>query len=579
MRHKKALALILSLCLIFTTGCGLVDSLAGEIEEAITLFAQSAEDILPDGSSAISQAFGGAEGEYFEHIERQETDFEDMEYTPYDEADFTVLCDKLYSIAELGAGPEETLDTISALYTELCFLFTMTELAAIEYYSDPTDQKWEEEMNCSSELYFRLNDEYMYALGALAASEHSELLEDIFYESDVEYLAEYYGEKIPESDTQAQMDMYSEENRLIAEYYELMSEDEPDGEAVAELFVELVKLRQEEALWYGYEGYAQYAYESFYYRDYTPSDAEDLWNGVKENFAGVSEDFYWATYDIEDAVIESGTAEPTTEAILGALERNLPKLSSELSKAFDYMKRNHLYDIDYSAQKANMGYTTRLYYYDVPFIFNAPYGYFADYLDMIHEFGHFANAFYTWSDLVMGMADNDLAELQSQGLEVIFTAFYGDIFGSQAENVEDYLLMDMVLSVVDGAMHDEFQQRVYAEENLTAERVCEIYAEVYEAYGYEPYDGYEYEWIYVVHNFEYPFYYISYAVSALSALELYALMQTDFDAAVEKYLRICAMDTEYYYFSEALEETGFSNIFDKELCPRLAEDILKKLES
>jgi hypothetical protein len=126
--------------------------------------------------------------------------------------------------------------------------------------------------------------------------------------------------------------------------------------------------------------------------------------------------------------------------------------SEELSVAFDYMKRNHLCNIDYSEQKADMGYTTRLYYYDVPFVFNAPYGGFTDYLDMIHEFGHFSNMFYTQTDLLFGISDIDLGELQSQGLEILFTAFYDDIFGAYADDVEEYLLMDIVCAIIEGAM-------------------------------------------------------------------------------------------------------------------------------
>ncbi len=564
MRFKKFTALILSLCLVFTSGCGLVDSLAEEIENVMADFLEAGGEVL---ISPVS-------GEGFEHIERTEIAFEEMEYFHYSDEEFLALCDRVYAIAEEGGSEDELSEIINQLYTELCLLFTMIELASIEYYCNPMDTAWEEEMNYSSELYFLLSDEYMYALGAVANSPNSKLLEYDFHPDDIDYLAEVYGEKISQSDSELQMDMYSAENDLLSRYYTLMSEEMPDERAVAELFVELVKGRQEEAEWYGYDSYAQYAYESFYYRDYSPTDAEVLHQGVKENFAAVSEDFYWERVDIEDRLAAGNRIDCSTEAVLGALERNLPKLSSELGEAFDYMKRNGLYNIDYSQQKANMGYTTRLYYYDVPFIFNAPYGYFVDYMDMIHEFGHFANAFYTTSDIIWGMSDNDLAELQSQGLEVLFTAFYGDIFGTYADEAEDYLLMDLISSVVDGAMYDEFQQRVYAEKNLTADRVCEIFTEIYVDYGYEPYEGYEYEWIYLSHNFEFPFYYISYAASALPALELYSLMQTDPEAAAEKYLQVCAMDTEYYYFSEAIDEAGFSDIFDSGLYPQLAGDIL-----
>jgi len=307
-------------------------------------------------------------------------------------------------------------------------------------------------------------------------------------------------------------------------------------------------------------------------------DARELWAGVKEHFVPIMSENYSRMYDLADKISLRSHLDSSPQAILDALDRNLPAVSEELHEAFRYMVDNELYNISQSDTKVETGYTTRLYYYDVPYLFNCPYGDFYDYLDTIHEFGHFANCFYTWSDLVFGYPDNDLSELQSQGLEIIFTAFYEDIFGQWAEEVEEYVLLDMLTSVVDGAMYDEFLQRVYAEDELNVGKVKAIYGEIYEDYGYGPYEGYEYEWIYVPHNFEFPFYYISYAVSALSALELHSLMQRDYDAAVEKYLNVSAMDTEAYYFSEALEEAGFSDVFDPEMYAVLAEDILRELD-
>ena len=79
------------------------------------------------------------------------------------------------------------------------------------------------------------------------------------------------------------------------------------------------------------------------------------------------------------------------------------------------------------------------------------------------------------------------------------------------------------------------------------------------------------------HNFDYPFYYISYAVSALGALEIYSLMQTDFDAAADKYLYVCSMNTEYYYYSEALEEADFADIFDIRSFADIAGTVIARL--
>ena len=53
-------------------------------------------------------------------------------------------------------------------------------------------------------------------------------------------------------------------------------------------------------------------------------------------------------------------------------------------------------------------------------------------------------------------------------------------------------------------MYDEFQSRVYSEKNLTSARVQDIFAEVYQKYGYQEYDGFQQEWMDQIHNFEQP---------------------------------------------------------------------------
>ena len=108
-------------------------------------------------------------------------------------------------------------------------------------------------------------------------------------------------------------------------------------------------------------------------------------------------------------------------------------------------------------------------------------------------------------------------------------------------------------------MYDEFQQRVYLTRDLTKEGLLEIFREVNTDYGYESYDGYEYEWANVIHNFQQPLYYISYAVSAIPALELYVQMLDSPQEAMDTYLRVASMSDEEYFLTDALRETGLSN--------------------
>lgn len=156
---------------------------------------------------------------------------------------------------------------------------------------------------------------------------------------------------------------------------------------------------------------------------------------------------------------------------------------------------------------------------------------------------------------------------------MLFARYYDKIYGEHANAARSYVLLDKVRGVIEGAMYDEFLRRVYEESDLTTARVNEIFAELCEAYGYEPYEGCEMEWMTVDHNFENPFYYISYSVSALSAFELYNLSLSDWDTAADKYMKICGSDTEHYHLSEVLAEVGFGDVFAADACETLVASL------
>ena len=83
-------------------------------------------------------------------------------------------------------------------------------------------------------------------------------------------------------------------------------------------------------------------------------------------------------------------------------------------------------------------------------------------------------------------------------------------------------------------------------------------------------DNSDYNWVLISHTFESPMYYISYATSALSALELFLDAQTDFDGAADTYLNLVAMGTGLGY-REAVREAGLSDIFQAGAVSALAQ--------
>ncbi len=561
---KKLLSLLLAAALAFSlAGCGLLDDL---LEDEATPSPRPTGHLTPASTAAPEETEVPASG-HFTEVWRGDYPYTDYEFEDYDPDWFDEYTAPLYEMAESGGTKDGFSEAAFDIEDELGYVFDMYTLAELAYYRDPSNEALADRMNAAMARYYDLYDAYNAAMAAVANSKYSSLMTDWFPESYIDWFRNEGGE--PGDRT-----LSDREDALVQQYYTLAAADEPDTAAIADVFAELVGVRNEMAAEYGYDSYADYAYAELFGRNYTPADVDVLLAGAKTYFAPLVSEYALDIYD-ETLLLSSSGLDCSPDAILDAMGRVLPQLSPELSAAFDYMLDYSLCDLEQDPGKVETGFTTRFYYLNEPFIFNAPYDDPQDYFDTIHEFGHFANAFYTSSDLLYGISDFDLSELQSQGLEVIFTAHYDEIFSDTlADYARDTVLLNMVYSVVDGALYDEFQRRVYAEPSLTGERAAEIYTELCDEYGcYDGSGDAAYDWVWVTHNFDHPFYYISYCTSALGALELYDLLCEDYDAAVDKYLEICGMDTEYYYYTEALDEAGLHSIFDESAYAEIADAV------
>ena len=78
-------------------------------------------------------------------------------------------------------------------------------------------------------------------------------------------------------------------------------------------------------------------------------------------------------------------------------------------------------------------------------------------------------------------------------------------------------MLNLSSALITGCLYDELQQYVYAEEDLTLEKINQEYCRLCKEYGLIPADDERtelYSWYQVPHTFTSPCYYISYAVSA-----------------------------------------------------------------
>ena len=490
---------------------------------------------------------------YFTPLAREELTFGDMALGEITCEDFAPYCEAITT----AAGSESREAFHRACYEAeqmLIKIDTAASLLELDSDMDASDEARSAGASRQTQAYYDAADLYQRTLHDIAAGEHAAMLKKEFEPWQIEIFESY-----DETQSAQDIELTNREARLVSQYALESAREDMDVDRVTDIYLELVDVRRQMAGMAGASSYAEYAYSALYSRDYTPSDAQKIWKTAKEDFAPLLTKYADSVSQAVRNGGEMGGRSITEESIIDALAYGAARMSPETDRAASYLIEHGLYDISYDDKKLSTGYTSYLYAFDVPFIFNCPYGSYADFADMFHEFGHWMAGYYHGSDPLYGVIDYDLSELQSQGMEVMFLQFYDDLFGQDAAPLRAQTLLNLVYSVVTGAMYDEFQQKVYAEPELTKDRLLDIFREVYASYGFETYDGYEYEWADVIHNFQQPFYYVSYAVSAIPALELYVQSAGSPNDAMDTYLRVAGMSDEEFFLTDALRETGLTN--------------------
>lgn len=560
----------------------------------------------------LEAPFAQAAGRYPEK-EHLPVDFADMAYTGYDGAALRSALSALEEIAKSPAAQREDAGTraeLESLYgqilSEVDRLSTQSALIGIRYDANGADQEAADESAALAELSVQLFDECYRTLGLLADTPYRDLLERDAEPDVVEELQRY------QALTEREAALCREEERLVQAYDQAMAQpvqvtvdgqvwteealardQELDDESyweisallerernrtAGEIFLELVRVRTEIAGENGYDSYADYAYRENYDRDYTTEDIQAVRQAAKRYWVPLEMRLAdaFSQRDLRALDVRTRTG---GDGILDAVQPYLDRIDPELAETFAFMRRYHLYDIAPSDSKLPVGYTVGLPAYGTAFIFDSPYGDYQDYNTVIHEFGHFNEAFHSTEHDLWSSFHIDVGEIHSQGLEVLFTAYAGEMFGPEGGRAFYWsTISNMVSSVLDGCMYDEFQEAVYDDPDLTLEEVNRLFKDISEEYGYF-YEEDEEEscfWVEVSHNFQSPMYYISYATSALSALDLWLVSLEDRDRAVDIYLDLAAMGMRRPY-RETVETVGLRDIFREGTMRLLAEGIQDRL--
>lgn len=462
--------------------------------------------------------------------------FSMMSYTRPDLQALEHTADKCAAAARNGEDPETVMEAVYGFYDLYDSFHTNYTLADLHCRLDVTDPYWEKEFAFCAENEPAVEAILEQMLCALADSPRRKALEqeDFFGE---DFFDLYEDEPVMDEKLVSLME---QEAKLENQYYDLSEQyvaadcelSDALYRQMAELYIELIRVRQDMAYHLYYPNYPELAYDMYYSRDYTPADAVRYILRVEKTLY----EPYVAleNSDIWDQAHAASSEQDTFRYVKTAAEA----MGGTVEDAFQVMEEQELYDIWYSKNKYNGSFETYIWNYYAPFVFVNPCLDHTDKLSFAHEFGHFA-ADYACDG---SFAGTDIAEVQSQGMEYLSLCY-----GEDTQMLTRYQLASSLCVYMEQSAYSLFEHQVYglSDEELTVQNLEALYEEIGKRFGFDSTQWDPRDYVTVLHLYTEPMYMISYVVSNDLALQFYQLEREQPGEGLRLYQRSLTSQDSY----------------------------------
>ncbi len=457
---------------------------------------------------------------YFENLSGilsgQPTAFENMQYTRPDMEKFQTVLDASLQTAETGTDLDTVLNCVYDFYGVYNSFCTNYALSNIHYSLDLTDSYWEEEYNFCSEQTVTADAGLDSLYRALAKSPiRAQLEQDAYFGPG--FFTAYEGQSLYDEYFQG---LLTQEAELQNEYYAISAKAatmdyyseaffSTYGAQLADIYVQMISLRQKMAEHAGFSSYPDFAYNYYFGRDYSCLNAAEYLSQIREHLAPL----YIRL--AQSGQLEDGYAPCSSKDTFDYVKNTAQTMGGVIWEAFQAMEAGNLYDISYSTKKFSNSFEVYLYDYSAPFVFMCPSNTTYDKLTFTHEFGHFCNDYASYG----AKPGIDVAEVFSQGMEYLSLCYNPD------PQLTKLKMADSLQVYVGQAIYALFELRVYELKGsqLTADNVRKVYEDTVREFGLGAPGWDSREYVLIPHFFVSPMYVISYVVSNDAALQLYML--------------------------------------------------------
>ncbi len=397
-------------------------------------------------------------------------------------------------------------------------------------------------------------------------------------------------------------------DNILSQYNNEITSENPNTTTIAGLYEQLVNKNNQLAVLYGYDNYMTYAYKNVYNRNYTPTQTKAMSAFVKQYIVPLytsinakfetaynaldGNDATDADINLYNGLIFDSLFTKTTSKYFDEVRDAIDLISNYfkyLDSSNDVMFYDAVEDLfkngNYFVGKVEGAFTyympqvgNTILYFDNTDYGNGTY-YYSNSFTFVHEFGHYYENVHNLTKSGERPLSYDFCETQSQGNEMMFLAWLGsNTTASKGYNAVKYSqLANMLQTVLNASAIDEFEQAVYTGSyegytTLNANNYQDLYDTICTKYGINDEENGNTYWMGVC--FDNAAYYISYAMSALPSIEIYA-KAVDKDGGVDvartAYLTLFTNASTDY--NTVLAAAGLHNAFEEALYTELTNAI------
>ena len=355
-----------------------------------------------------------------------------------------------------------------------------------------------------------------------------------------------------------------------------------NGRELDRIYDELVQLRDRMGRKLGHDGYTRLGYDRMQRNCYTERDVERFRKAVQDYVVPLCKRIYMEqakrmgfefplSFADKDLAFRSGNPKPVgdADAVLAAGTKFYSELSPETKEFWNGMMEKQMMDVCSRPGKAMGGYCTGVYAAKSPFIFANFNGTAHDVKVITHEAGH-AFAFHVNRDRVPSESMTpslEGCEVHSMAMEFFAEDWAEDFFGADADKFRYTHLAERLCFIPYGTMVDHFQHVIYEYPEFGPKERHMVWQELMGLYmpwvrpDDIPFYGEGKAWQRQAHIYKRPFYYIDYCLAQTVALQFWAMLRENRDAAWKTYMDYTKLGGSMV-FTDLLAAAGLRSPFD-----------------